>query len=145
MDPPYGSGRPRATTAYGYYLPSFVSRTNDLVLNIAPGQRNLSSQRRAGAALVHHPPPVVIDKVVPTAAQAVADIPDGASLVVGGFGLVGVPEVLINALLEQGARALEIVSNNCGTDGTGLGVLLAARRIRRTISSYIGQNAAFAP
>ena len=93
---------------------------------------------------VHHPPPVVIDKVVPTAAQAVADIPDGASLVVGGFGLVGVPEVLINALLEQGARALEIVSNNCGTDGSGLGVLLAARRIRRTISSYIGQNAEFA-
>jgi 3-oxoacid CoA-transferase subunit A len=86
----------------------------------------------------------VIDKVIPTAAQAVADIPEGVSLAVGGFGLVGVPEVLINALLKQGARALEIVSNNCGTDGSGLGVLLAAHRIRRTISSYIGQNAEFA-
>src|SRR5258708_21540261 len=86
----------------------------------------------------------MIDKVVPTAVNAVAEIPYGDSLVVGGFCLVGVPEVLINALLEQGARALEIVSNNCGTDGSGLGVLLAARRIRRTISSYIGQNAEFA-
>ena len=86
----------------------------------------------------------VIDKVLPTAAEAVADIPHGASLAVGGFGLVGVPEVLIDALLAQGAEALEIVSNNCGTDGSGLGVLLAARRIRRTISSYVGQNAEFA-
>lgn len=86
----------------------------------------------------------MIDKVIPTAAEAVADIPHGASLAVGGFGLVGVPEVLINAVLAQGSESLEIVSNNCGTDGSGLGVLLAARRIRRTISSYIGQNAEFA-
>jgi 3-oxoacid CoA-transferase subunit A len=86
----------------------------------------------------------VNDKVFPTAAAAVADIPHGASLAVGGFGLVGVPVALIDALLEQGASGLEIVSNNCGTDGMGLGVLLAAGRIRRTISSYIGQNAEFA-
>jgi 3-oxoacid CoA-transferase subunit A len=86
----------------------------------------------------------VNDKVFPTAAEAVADIPHGASMAVGGFGLVGVPVALIDALLEQGASGLEIVSNNCGTDGMGLGVLLAAGRIRRTISSYIGQNAEFA-
>jgi 3-oxoacid CoA-transferase subunit A len=86
----------------------------------------------------------VIDKVVASAAAAVADIPDGASLAVGGFGLVGVPELLIAALLEQGATNLETVSNNCGTAGSGLGVLLMANRIRRTISSYIGDNAEFA-
>jgi 3-oxoacid CoA-transferase subunit A len=86
----------------------------------------------------------MIDKVVLTAAAAVADIPHGASIAVGGFGLVGVPEFLINALLDQGATDLETVSNNCGTDGSGLGVLLAAHRIRRTVSSYVGQNAEFA-
>jgi len=86
----------------------------------------------------------VVDKVVASAAAAVADIPHCASLAVGGFGLVGVPEVLIHALLDQGATDLETVSNNCGTTGFGLGVLLAARRIRRTVSSYIGENAEFA-
>lgn len=86
----------------------------------------------------------MMDKVVTTAAEAVADIADGASLAVGGFGLVGVPEVLINALLEQGATDLETVSNNCGTSGFGLGVLLAEHRIRRTISSYVGDNKEFA-
>lgn len=85
-----------------------------------------------------------MDKVMESAAVAVADIPHGASLAVGGFGLVGVPEVLINALLEQGATDLEVVSNNCGTAGFGLGVLLAAHRIRRTISSYVGENREFA-
>ena len=86
----------------------------------------------------------MMDKVISSAAEAVADIPDGASLAVGGFGLVGVPEVLIGALLEQGATDLEVVSNNCGTAGFGLGVLLAARRIRRTVSSYVGENKEFA-
>ncbi|WP_050063378.1 CoA transferase subunit A [Rhodococcus sp. RD6.2] len=85
-----------------------------------------------------------MDKVIPTAAEAVADIPNGASLAVGGFGLVGVPEALIAALHEQGATGLETVTNNLGTDGFGLGVLLASRRIRRTISSYVGQNKEFA-
>jgi 3-oxoacid CoA-transferase subunit A len=85
-----------------------------------------------------------MDKVVPSAADAVADIADGASLAVGGFGLCGVPEALIEALLAQGATDLETVSNNCGTDGLGLGVLLAEHRIRRTIGSYIGENKEFA-
>ncbi|WP_182360439.1 CoA transferase subunit A [Tomitella gaofuii] len=85
-----------------------------------------------------------MNKVIPTTAEAVADVPHGASIAVGGFGLVGVPEALIDALLEQGAGDLEIASNNLGTDGFGLGVLLSAGRIRRTISSYVGQNKEFA-
>ena len=86
----------------------------------------------------------MLDKVISTAAAAVADIPDGASVAVGGFGLVGVPEVLIRAVLNQGATNLETVSNNCGTNGFGLGMLLAEHRIRRTISSYVGSNEEFA-
>ncbi|MFV2116935.1 CoA transferase subunit A [Streptomyces sp. Act-28] len=85
-----------------------------------------------------------MNKVRDSAAEAVADIPDGASLAVGGFGLSGVPEVLIRALHEQGARGLEIVSNNCGVDGRGLGVLLAAGRIARVTGSYVGENKEFA-
>jgi 3-oxoacid CoA-transferase subunit A len=85
-----------------------------------------------------------MDKVVASAAEAVADIPDGVTIAVGGFGLVGIPEFLINALLEQGATNLETVSNNCGTDGFGLGLLLEKGRIRRTISSYVGANKEFA-
>jgi 3-oxoacid CoA-transferase subunit A len=84
-----------------------------------------------------------MDKVVGTAAQAVADIPDGASLAVGGFGVCGIPSALIAALLEQGATGLRTVSNNCGIDGWGLGVLLAAARIARTTSSYVGENKEF--
>lgn len=72
-----------------------------------------------------------MDKTVPTAAQAVADIGDGASLAVGGFGLCGVPTALIDALHAQGTDALRVVSNNCGTDDHGLGILLP-RRHRRT-------------
>ncbi|MFE9556268.1 CoA transferase subunit A [Streptomyces sp. NPDC006703] len=85
-----------------------------------------------------------MDKVVPAPATAVADIPDGASLAVGGFGLSGVPNVLIAALYTQGATALSVVSNNCGVDGGGLGVLLAAGRIARVTGSYIGDNKEFA-
>ena len=85
-----------------------------------------------------------MDKEIATAAEAVADIHDGASIAVGGFGLVGIPEILINALLDQGATDLETVSNNCGTDGFGLGLLLEKHRIRRTISSYVGSNKEFA-
>src|SRR6266496_4605635 len=85
-----------------------------------------------------------MDKTVSSAAAAVRGIPDGASLAVGGFGLCGVPIRLIDALLEQGTTDLETVSNNCGVDGAGLGVLLAAHRIRRTVSSYVGENKEFA-
>ena len=85
-----------------------------------------------------------MDKTYASAADAVADIGDGASLAVGGFGLVGVPIVLIRALLAQGTTDLEIVSNNCGVDGWGLGELLEVGRIRRVIASYIGENKEFA-
>ena len=85
-----------------------------------------------------------MDKVVASAAEAVADIPSGATLAVGGFGLCGIPSVLIDALLEQGASDLEAVSNNCGVDEWGLGRLLMARRLRRMISSYVGENKEFA-
>jgi 3-oxoacid CoA-transferase subunit A len=84
-----------------------------------------------------------MDKVVPSAAQAVADIPDGASLAVGGFGLCGIPSVLIAALLDAGTTDLEAVSNNCGVDDWGLGLLLRAKRIRRMVSSYVGENKEF--
>lgn len=85
-----------------------------------------------------------LDKVVPSAAEAVADIPDGASLAVGGFGLAGIPWFLIDALLEQGAGDLSVISNNCGVDGAGLGLLLDAHKITRVIASYVGENKEFA-
>ena len=85
-----------------------------------------------------------LDKVVASAADAVADIPSGASLAVGGFGLVGIPWFLIEALLEQGADDLTVVSNNCGVDGAGLGLLLERGRISRVIASYVGENKEFA-
>ncbi len=84
-----------------------------------------------------------MDKVVDNAERALADVRDGASLCVGGFGLCGIPTLLINALLASGVGELETVSNNCGVDGWGLGVLLAAHRIRRTTGSYVGENKEF--
>ncbi len=83
------------------------------------------------------------DKTVTSAAAAVADIPDGASLAVGGFGLCGNPMALIEALLAQGTSGLSIVSNNCGVDDWGLGVLLGAGRLRKMTSSYVGENKEF--
>lgn len=85
-----------------------------------------------------------MDKVVGSAAEAVADIPEGATLAVGGFGLCGIPSVLIEALLETGVTDLEAVSNNCGVDDWGLGRLLQAKRLRRMVSSYVGENKEFA-
>ena len=86
----------------------------------------------------------MIDKVVGSPAEAVADVRRGSSLAVGGFGLCGVPEALIQAVLDLGVTDLETVSNNCGVDGWGLGLLLAAGRIRRTTGSYVGENREFA-
>ncbi|MFV2194938.1 CoA transferase subunit A [Nocardiopsis sp. LOL_012] len=85
-----------------------------------------------------------MDKVVATTAEAVADVHDGASLAVGGFGVSGVPTVVIQALLDKGVRDLSVVSNNCGAIGTGLAVLLDAGRISRVTGSYIGANKEFA-
>ncbi|MFG1779548.1 CoA transferase subunit A [Micromonospora sp. NPDC049051] len=85
-----------------------------------------------------------MDKVIASAAEAVADIPSGSTLAVGGFGLCGIPSVLIEALLDVGVTDLEVVSNNCGVDDWGLGRLLNAKRIRRMVSSYVGENKEFA-
>lgn len=85
-----------------------------------------------------------MNKVSGSAAEAVADIPSGVSLAVGGFGLSGIPDILIDALYKQGAAGLEVVSNNCGVDDRGLGVLLAAGRITRVTGSYVGENKEFA-
>ena len=91
----------------------------------------------------------MIDKVVAApspreaAARAVADIPSGANLIVGGFGLCGIPENLILALSERGVSGLTCVSNNCGVDDWGLGILLGKKMIRKMLSSYVGENAEF--
>jgi 3-oxoacid CoA-transferase subunit A len=75
--------------------------------------------------------------------EAVADIPDGATLMVGGFGLCGIPENLIRALAEKGTKDLTVISNNCGVDDWGLGLLLRNRQIRKIIASYVGENKEF--
>jgi 3-oxoacid CoA-transferase subunit A len=85
-----------------------------------------------------------VDKTIASVADAVSDIADGSSVAVGGFGLSGIPFQLIAALHALGSAQLEVVSNNCGTDGVGLGMLLSDGRIRRTISSYVGENKEFA-
>jgi 3-oxoacid CoA-transferase subunit A len=84
-----------------------------------------------------------LNKIYPSAADAIRDIPDGATLLVGGFGLVGIPENLIAALRAQGTRELTCVSNNCGVDDWGLGLLLKTRQIRKMVSSYVGENKTF--
>lgn len=86
----------------------------------------------------------MLDKTISSIDDAVADIPDGASIAVGGFGLVGIPARLIDALRAQGAGDLTIISNNLGTDGFGLGLLLQDGRISRSIGSYIGSNKEYA-
>ncbi|CAM5438226.1 putative succinyl-CoA:3-ketoacid coenzyme A transferase subunit A [Streptomyces afghaniensis 772] [Streptomyces afghaniensis] len=85
-----------------------------------------------------------MDKVIASASEAVADVPDGASLTVGGFGLSGVPDILIQALYDAGVTGLNVFSNNCGALDSGLAVLLAAGRIARVTGSYIGGNQEFA-
>lgn len=75
--------------------------------------------------------------------DAIQDIHDGATLMVGGFGLVGIPENLIHALVEKGVKDLTIISNNCGVDDWGLGLLLKQRQIKKMIASYVGENKEF--
>jgi 3-oxoacid CoA-transferase subunit A len=85
----------------------------------------------------------MINKVVESPDAAVRDVFEGATLVVGGFGLCGIPENLIAALVRRGVRNLTAVSNNCGVDDWGLGLLLKTRQIRKMVSSYVGENAEF--
>jgi 3-oxoacid CoA-transferase subunit A len=84
-----------------------------------------------------------MNKVLATAAEAVARIPDGATILMGGFGLCGIPETLIAALLAQGTRGLTVISNNAGVDDFGIGVLLKSRQVRKMISTYVGENKEF--
>src|SRR5579864_1327135 len=85
----------------------------------------------------------MINKVVAAADEALKDIRDGATLVVGGFGLCGIPENLIDALVRRGVKNLTCVSNNAGVDDWGLGLLLQSRQIRKMVSSYVGENSEF--
>ena len=85
----------------------------------------------------------MINKVVASSDQAISDLRDGMTLVVGGFGLCGIPENLINALVKKGVKDLTCVSNNAGVDDWGLGLLLQTRQIRKMVSSYVGENAEF--
>ena len=84
-----------------------------------------------------------MDKVVSSALEAVRDIPNGATILAGGFGLCGIPEHCIRALADLGTRELTFVSNNCGVDDFGLGILLQKRLIKKMISSYVGENKEF--
>lgn len=84
-----------------------------------------------------------MNKVVTSAAEAVADIPDGATIAAGGFGLCGIPELCIAALRDKGVKDLIIYSNNCGVDDFGLGLLLATKQIKKMVSSYVGENREF--
>ena len=81
-----------------------------------------------------------MNKVVATAEEAIADVFDGATIMVGGFGLCGMPENLIRALAKKGAKNLTTISNNVGVDGLGMGLLLANGQIRRHIGTYVGEN-----
>ena len=84
-----------------------------------------------------------MDKTCASASEAIADITDGATLLVGGFGLSGNPENLITALHSRGTSGLTLVSNNAGTDNCGLGVLLQSRQVTRMVGSYVGENKEF--
>src|SRR5690349_22914918 len=81
-----------------------------------------------------------MNKLVTNAAEAISDIQDGATIMIGGFGLCGIPENLIRALVRRGVKNLTTISNNVGVDGHGMGLLLAAGQIRRHIGSYVGEN-----
>ena len=84
-----------------------------------------------------------MNKVIASAEAAVADIADGAVLMAGGFGLCGIPENLIRALRDKGVRGLTAISNNCGVDDFGLGLLLQRGQIKKMVSSYVGENKTF--
>jgi 3-oxoacid CoA-transferase A subunit len=84
-----------------------------------------------------------VNKVLASAEEAVARIPDGATIMMGGFGLCGIPETLIAALKARGTRELTVISNNAGVDDFGIGVLLRTRQVRKMIATYVGENKEF--
>jgi len=85
----------------------------------------------------------MINKKVADAAEAVRDIPDGATIMFGGFGLCGIPENCISALVKKGIKDVVAISNNCGVDDFGLGLMLQRKQIRKMVSSYVGENGEF--
>ena len=85
----------------------------------------------------------MINKVVKNAAEATHDIPNDAVLMLGGFGLCGIPENSISALLKMGVKGLTCISNNAGVDDFGIGLMLKTRQVKKMISSYVGENAEF--
>src|SRR5687767_12040691 len=85
----------------------------------------------------------MINKVVQNAREALHDIPDGATLMLGGFGLCGIPENAIQELLRKGTKSLTCISNNAGVDDFGIGLLLQKRQVKKMIASYVGENAEF--
>ena len=85
----------------------------------------------------------MIKRTIKDADTAVADIKDGMTLMVGGFGLCGIPENCIQALIRKGVKNLTCISNNAGVDDFGLGLLLQTKQIKKMISSYVGENAEF--
>src|SRR6266545_150249 len=84
-----------------------------------------------------------MDKTVANADEAIADLPEGATLMAGGFGLCGTPENLIAAIRRKGTKGLTVISNNCGDDDKGLGILLANGQVKKMVSSYVGENKIF--
>src|SRR6185369_13750062 len=84
-----------------------------------------------------------MNKVLASAEEAVEPIPDGATIMMGGFGLCGIPETLIAALHARGTKDLTVISNNAGIDDFGIGVLLRARQVRKMIANYVGENKEF--
>jgi 3-oxoacid CoA-transferase subunit A len=108
-----------------------------------PEVRSLAAQQDRVGACQEQPGSKVMDKVVTSSADAVMGIVNGSSLAVGGFGVCGVPNVLIAELHRCGVCDLEVVSNNCGVDDWGLGILLKHKQIRRVVASYLGGNKEF--
>jgi len=84
-----------------------------------------------------------VNKVVRDARDAIADVQDGATIMMGGFGLCGIPENLISAIREKGVKNLTIISNNAGVDGFGMGLLLENRQVRKMVATYVGENQLF--
>src|SRR5690606_4008657 len=104
----------------------------------ARSRRRAPGSRRRARPLPPSPSrrPAMLDKVVASAAEALADVQDGATILIGGFGIAGIPTELVCALLDQGARELTIVNNNGGDGPIGLSQLIAAGRVRKLVSSY---------
>jgi len=114
----------------------------DLSADLSAEARSAKVEARSAKVEV---PPIIpfMNKVLATADEAVAVIPDGATIMMGGFGLCGIPEHLIAALHRRGTKDLTVISNNAGIDQFGCGPLLHAHRIRKMIATYVGENKEF--